>query len=58
MEVTAEQADGRAGSPEEAHLAMEAWLVVRYTRHWLHYGVIGFAVVCTVVAALKGMAVP
>ena len=54
MEETAAQAE----SPEEAHLATEAWLVVRYTRHWLHYGIIGFVVACAGVAALKGMAVP
>lgn len=37
----------------------EAWeyvgLVIRYTRNWLHYGLIGHIVVCTLVAAVEGL---
>jgi hypothetical protein len=35
-------------------LASEVRLVLRYTRLWLHYGLIGFAVLCSVIAALRG----
>jgi hypothetical protein len=39
-------------------LPSEAWLVVRYTRLFLHYGLIGFAVLCGVIAALRGAVTP
>lgn len=34
--------------------ARDWWLVVRYTRRWLHYGLIGFAVACALIAAVEG----
>jgi len=37
----------------------EVWedvsLVLRYTRKWLHYGLFGHIVICTVIAALEGL---
>jgi len=36
--------------------AFDAALVIRYTRHWLHYGAIAFVVLCTVVGAIRGVA--
>ncbi len=36
----------------------DARLLVRYTRHWLHYGVITFTVLCSVIAALRGAVAP
>ena len=41
--------------PERTPL-IDAALVVRYTRHWLHYGTITFVVVCAVVGAIRGVA--
>lgn len=37
-------------------LAATAWLVVRYTRHWLHYGTLAFTILCALVAAAIGLA--
>jgi hypothetical protein len=31
-------------------------MILRYTRHWIHYGTITFVVVCSVVAAVRGLA--
>lgn len=39
-------------------LAYEALRVVRYTRNWLHYGVIAFIVLCSLIAALRGAVTP
>jgi len=30
-------------------------LVLRYTRRWLHYGLFGHTIVCTVIAAVEGL---
>ena len=30
-------------------------LVLRYTRLWLHYGLIGHMVICTIIAAIEGV---
>ncbi len=30
-------------------------LVIRFTRHWIHYGFIAHILVCTLVAAVEGM---
>jgi len=30
-------------------------LVVRFTRHWIHYGFFTHTVVCIVIAAVKGV---
>ena len=30
-------------------------LVVRFTRHWIHYGFIAHTVVCVVIAAVEGL---
>ena len=37
-------------------VVIDAALVVRYTRLWLHYGAIGFVVLCTLVGAIRGVA--
>lgn len=34
----------------------DARLIIRYTRHWLHYGVIAFTILCSLVAAARGLA--
>ncbi len=33
----------------------DAITVFRYTRHWIHYGIIAHTVICTLVAAAKGL---
>jgi hypothetical protein len=30
-------------------------LVMRYTRRWIHYGLLGHSIVCTVIAAVEGV---
>ncbi len=30
-------------------------LVIRFTRHWIHYGFLSHIVLCTVVAAVEGL---
>jgi hypothetical protein len=30
-------------------------LMMRYTRRWIHYGLLGHIVICTVIAAIEGM---
>jgi hypothetical protein len=30
-------------------------LVVRFTRHWIHYGFLTHTIVCIVIAALEGL---
>ena len=35
---------------------LNAGMILRYTRHWIHYGSISFVVVCSIVAALRGLA--
>ena len=42
--------------PNWKELAAAGWLVVRYTRQWLHYGTLGFTILCTLVAAAIGLA--
>lgn len=37
-------------------MAESGWLVVRYTRHWLHYGTVCFACLCSLIAAIEGLA--
>jgi hypothetical protein len=50
MEESPQQGEAKA-----AHrLIRDSWLVVRYTRRWLHYGVIGFTVLCSLIAAVRG----
>jgi hypothetical protein len=36
--------------------ARDVLLVVRFTRHWIHYGYIAHTVVCVLIAAVKGLA--
>jgi hypothetical protein len=31
------------------------YLVMRYTRHWIHYGILTHIVLCTTIAAAKGL---
>jgi hypothetical protein len=33
----------------------DVYLVIRFTRHWIHYGVLAHIVVCTLVAAVEGV---
>lgn len=35
---------------------LDAWLVVRYTRHWVHYGWIAFVILCALIGAVRGLA--
>ena len=30
-------------------------LLMRYTRRWSHYGLLGHSIVCTVIAAVEGV---
>ena len=30
-------------------------LLIRYTQRWIHYGIFGHTVVCTVIAAMEGL---
>jgi hypothetical protein len=39
-------------------MAENAWLIVHFTRAWLHYGIISFAVLCSFIAALRGAVAP
>jgi hypothetical protein len=33
----------------------DVFLVIRFTRHWIHYGLLTHIAVCTIVAAIKGL---
>jgi hypothetical protein len=33
----------------------DLYLVLRLTRHWIHYGFIAHIVLCTVIAAVEGL---
>jgi hypothetical protein len=33
----------------------DVFLVIRFTRHWIHYGFLAHIALCTVVAALEGL---
>jgi len=30
-------------------------LVIRFTRHWIHYGIFAHVAICTIVAAVEGV---
>jgi len=30
-------------------------LIIRFTRHWIHYGFLAHILICTVVAAVEGL---
>jgi hypothetical protein len=30
-------------------------LVIRLTRHWIHYGIFAHTVICTLIAAIEGL---
>jgi len=30
-------------------------LIIRFTRHWIHYGFMAHVTICTVIAALEGL---
>jgi hypothetical protein len=30
-------------------------LIIRFTRHWIHYGFMAHIAVCTLIAAVKGV---
>jgi hypothetical protein len=41
---------------ENASTAMQDfYLVLRFTRHWIHYGFLTHVVLCTVIAAVEGL---
>jgi len=47
---------GRAFSAGTDLLEMgEVALVVRFTRNWIHYGLLGHTVVCILIAAVEGL---
>ena len=33
----------------------EVSLVMRYARRWIHYGLLGHSIICTVIAAIEGV---
>jgi hypothetical protein len=33
----------------------DVYLIIRYTRHWIHYGFMVHISVCTIVGAVKGL---
>jgi hypothetical protein len=33
----------------------DVYLVIRFTRHWIHYGFLSHIVACTLVAAVEGL---
>jgi len=33
----------------------ELRLVIRFTRHWIHYGILTHVFVCTLIAAIEGV---
>ncbi len=39
-----------------AHCGMrDVRLVVRFTRHWIHYGFLAHTVICILIAAMEGL---
>ena len=32
----------------------DVYLVIRFTRHWIHYGFMAHVAVCSIVGAVKG----
>jgi hypothetical protein len=36
-------------------MQQDIYLVIRFTRHWIHYGFLAHIGICVVVAALKGV---
>jgi hypothetical protein len=30
-------------------------LIIRFTRHWIHYGFLAHILICTVIAAVEGL---
>lgn len=32
------------------------YLVIRFTRHWIHYGLLAHVVVCVLIGAIEGIA--
>jgi hypothetical protein len=33
----------------------EIYLIIRFTRQWIHYGFISHIAICTIVAAIEGV---
>jgi hypothetical protein len=33
----------------------EVHLIIRFTRHWIHYGFMAHIAICTVIAAVEGV---
>ena len=33
----------------------DIWLVIRFTRHWIHYGFLAHIGICTLIAAVEGV---
>ena len=41
---------------DDAHCGMrDVHLVLRFTRHWIHYGFLAHTVLCVVIAAMEGL---
>jgi hypothetical protein len=36
-------------------MSRDVRLVLRFTRHWVHYGILGHSALCIVVGALRGL---
>jgi hypothetical protein len=36
-------------------MARDLHLVMRFTRHWIHYGFLAHVTLCVVIAAVKGV---
>ncbi|HTS74930.1 MAG TPA: hypothetical protein VMG40_01935 [Bryobacteraceae bacterium] len=34
----------------------DLYLILRFTRHWIHYGVLAHTAVCVLIAAVEGIA--
>ena len=44
-------------APRDARQVLDdVRLVIRYTRYWLHYGIILFTLLCSIIAAVRGVA--
>jgi hypothetical protein len=33
----------------------DIYLIIRFTRHWIHYGLLAHIGICTIVAAVEGL---
>jgi hypothetical protein len=33
----------------------DIYLIIRFTRHWIHYGLLAHVLVCTLIGAVEGV---